>query len=161
MSNPKVSNDLKKLRGTLRADRQNQPKAGERLTECVPAPDTASRGAMKEWDALMPILVELGTICRGDLRAFEQLCETLATQSALQAVIEAEGILLKTASGSFKTNPAMRSLETARNQAKALYTEFGLTPKARSYVSAAPKSPEYDPYSDESLEGNGFQVCPR
>jgi P27 family predicted phage terminase small subunit len=138
MSNPRVSDEIKDLRGTNRADRQKKALAGERLTEPVPAPDTASGPAKKEWDKLMPILVELGTVCRADLRAFEQLCETLATQTALQTVIEAEGCLLKTGNGSFKTNPAMRSLETARNQAKALYTEFGLTPKARSYVSAAP-----------------------
>lgn len=152
MSNPRVPNELKELRGTERADRQKPALAGDRLTVPVlPAPDTASRGANEEWDDLIPLLVELGTICRADLRAFEQLCETLATQTAPQAVIETEGVLPKTGTGSFKTNPAMRSLETARNQAKVLHTGFGLTPKARSYVSAAPSPAGYDPYSDECL----------
>ena len=108
---------------------------------------------MQEWLALAPVLVELGTICRGDLRAFEQLTETLATQNTLQAVIESEGVLLKTGTGSFKTNPAMRSLETARNQAARLFTEFGLTPKARNYVSPVPEHVE--------PEVGGFQSNPR
>jgi P27 family predicted phage terminase small subunit len=146
--NQKVPNELKKLRGTYRADRDNQPAAGERLTESPKPPDTMSLSAKQEWKALAPVLVELGTLCLADLRAFEQLCETLATQTALQAVIEAEGVLLKTGTGSYKTNPAMRSLETARNQAKALYTEFGLTPKARSYVSRAPGPVNENPDDD-------------
>ena len=138
MPNPRKPEALKRLSGTYRPDRDNQSPAGDRLTESPEAPDTMSLGAKQEWKALSPVLVSLGTICKADLRAFEQLCETLATQTALQAVIESEGVLLKTGTGSYKTNPAMRSLETARNQAKALYTEFGLTPKARNYVSPVP-----------------------
>ena len=145
MANPRKPEALKHLSGTYRADRDNQPPAGERLREAPEAPATLSIGAKQEWDDLAPVLVELGTLCRADLRAFKQLCETLATQTSLLAVIEAEGVLLKTGTGSFKTNPAMRSLETARNQAKMLYTEFGLTPKARSYVSRAPNHVKVDP----------------
>jgi len=166
--NPKTSKELKKLRGTYRADREKSVAAGERLAEAPSPPDTLSRGAKKEWTALAGVLVELGTVCRGDLRAFEQLCETLATANALQAVIEAEGVLIKTGTGSFKTNPAQRSLETARNQATRLFTEFGLTPKARNYVSRVPDSGGYNPY--DHLEDNfvdlndrktGFQSIPR
>jgi P27 family predicted phage terminase small subunit len=153
MSNPRTPDHLKKLRGTDRADRNKPALAGERLTEPVPAPDTASRGAAKEWDALMPVLVELGTICKADLRAFEQLCETLATQSALQAVIEAEGVLIKTGTGSHKSNPALRSLETARAQAMRMYDQFGITPKSRAYVTPAPEHQDDDE--------NGFQMMPR
>ena len=150
MSNHKTSQDLKKLRGTDRADRQTPTAAGDRLTQTPEAPDALSRGAKQEWIALAPVLVELGTICRGDLRAFEQLAETLATQNALQAVIESEGVLLKTGTGSFKTNPAMRSLETARNQAARLFTEFGLTPKARNYVTPVPETVKPEPTGFQS-----------
>ena len=156
MPNHRKSNEQKRLEGTYRKDRDKQPAAGERLTEPVPAPDAASRGAKKEWDALMPVLVSLGTICKADLRAFLQLCEILATANALQAVIEAEGILLKMGNGAYKTNPAQKSLEVARNQAMRMYDAFGITPKARSYVSVAPRGADYDPYSDEALEGDGF-----
>lgn len=148
----KIPDHIKELRGTLRPSSQ-RPAAGERLTESPETPDTLSRGAKKEWKSLAPVLVELGTLCRADLRALEQLCETLSTQTTLQAVIEAEGPILKTSVGSYKSNPAMRSLETARNQSKALFTEFGLTPKARVYVTAAPKPTDED-------EG-GFRMLPR
>jgi P27 family predicted phage terminase small subunit len=147
MPNPPKPEHLKQLYGTARKDRQRAAAAGDRLTEPPDAPSTLSAGARAEWHALAPILVEMETLCRGDLRALEQLAETLATQRELQAVIEAEGVLLQTAAGGYKTNPAMRSLETARNQAKALFIEFGLTPKARSYVSPAPKA---KPDNDDS-----------
>ena len=81
--NPKVSKELKELRGTDRADGNRPPAAGERLTEPPQAPDSLSRGAKQEWKTLAPVLVELGTVCRGDLRAFEQLCETLAALVSL------------------------------------------------------------------------------
>ena len=161
MPNPRASQELKKLRGTDCVDRLTTPAAGDRLTEPPAAPNTLSRGAKQEWQALASVLVELGTICRGDLRAFEQLTETLATQNALQAVIETEGVLLKTGTGSFKTNPAMRSLETARNQAARLFTEFGLTPKARNYASPVPKSSDYNPYEHLDDDEIGFQSNPR
>jgi P27 family predicted phage terminase small subunit len=157
MPNHRKSNEQKRLAGTYRKDRDVKPTAGERLTEAPEAPDAMSRGAVQEWEALAPVLVKLGTICRGDLRAFEQLCETLATANALQSVIEAEGILLKMGNGAYKTNPAQKSLEVARAQAMRMYDQFGITPKARNYVSAAPNPADYDPYSDEALEGDGFR----
>jgi P27 family predicted phage terminase small subunit len=135
---PRKTEEFKRLSNTYREDRGLPPAAGERLTEVPEPPDTLSRGASQEWRQLANVTVELGTLCLADLRALEQLCEILATASALQAVIEAEGVLLSTGTGSFKTNPAMISLTAARNQAKALFIEFGLTPKARSYVSQAP-----------------------
>ena len=147
MPNYRKPNHLKRLSGTYRKDRDVPVAAGDRLTEPPEPPDALSQGARQEWIALAPVLVELGTLCRGDLRAFEQLCETLATANSLQAVIAAEGILLKMGNGSYKTNPAQKSLETARNQAARLFTEFGLTPKARNYVSAAP-----GPAPDDSLD---------
>lgn len=166
MPNPRIPNRLKRLRGTNRADRNIVAKAGDRIAEPPEAPDTLSDGARKEWEALAPVLVELGTICKGDLRAFEQLCETLATANALQAIIEDEGVLLKTGADGFKANPAQKSLETARAQAMRLYSEFGITPKARNYVSAAPKPREPSPWDDDFVdpdddEPRGFQYLPR
>ena len=124
--------------------------AGDRLTKAPPPPDTLSIGARQEWQSLAPTVVELGTMCRGDLRAFEQLCETLAMQSELQELVRAQGLMITTGTGSFKANPAVKSLETARNQSHRLLVEFGLTPKARNYVSRAP-----DPQADNEWDEFG------
>ena len=89
-------------------------------------------------------------MCRGDLRAFEQLAETLAMQTELQELVRSQGLLLKTGTDSFKANPAVKSLETARNQSHRLLVEFGLTPKARNYVTKAPAPAKDNPWSQFS-----------
>ena len=89
---------------------------------------------------------------RSDPREVDARTETLATANALQAVIADEGILLKMGNGSYKTNPAQKSLEVARNQAARLFTEFGLTPKARNYVTPAPGPAGNNPYDYDDFE---------
>lgn len=123
--------------------------AGDRLTEAPPPPDTlSSAAARQEWEALMPTAVALGTVCRADLRAFEMLCETLASATELQEIIRADGLLIPCANGGKKPHPAQRSLETARTQAHKLMVEFGLTPKARNYVKRAPEPREESGFVD-------------
>ena len=152
MPNYRKSNEAKHLSNTWRKDRDVPVTVGDRLTEPPEPPETLSQGARAEWIVQAPVLVGLGTLCEGDLRAFAQLCETLATANALQAVIADEGILLKMGNGSYKTNPAQKSLEVARNQAARLFTEFGLTPKARNYVTPAPGPAGNNPYDYDDFE---------
>lgn len=145
MANPKLSREQKQLRGTYRPSRDKSAiRADQALQEPPAPPDTLSTGARQEWLSLSAVLVEQGTATRGDLRAFEQLCETLATVSQLQAVVEAEGLLIPAANGGKKANPAQRSLETARAQAHRLLCEFGLTPKSRNHVPKAEAPVKHD-----------------
>ena len=138
MSNLKLSRTTKERKGSYQACRDKPTiTARQALQEPAPPPDTLSAGARKEWLALMPVSVELQTITRADLRAFEQLCEVLNTVSQLQALVKAEGHLIDAANGGKKANPAVRSLETARNQALRLLEQFGLTPKSRNYIEKA------------------------
>ena len=139
------------MMGVGKAKKRRQAKtqitAADRLTEPPPPPDTLSQGAKQEWESLAPVVVELGTMCRGDLRAFEQLAETLAMQTELQELVRSQGLLLPTGTDSFKANPAVKSLETARNQSHRLLVEFGLTPKARNYVTKAPAPMRDNPFN--------------
>jgi P27 family predicted phage terminase small subunit len=148
MSRPRKSiHDYAGVIGPGKAEKRRAPKtkirAGDRLKKAPPPPKSLSASGAKEWKKLAPTVVDLGTVCRGDLRALEQLCETLGTVTELQEIVREQGLLLKTGTDSFKANPAVKSLETARNQAHRLLVEFGLTPKARNYVSRAPE-PEGD-----------------
>src|SRR5210317_1455194 len=104
MPNPKLSRDIKELRGTYRPSRDKPSlTAKQALQEPVEPPDTLSTGARQEWLALMPLVVEMETCTRADLRAFEQLCETLAGQSELDALVKAEGHLIPAANGGMKS----------------------------------------------------------
>jgi P27 family predicted phage terminase small subunit len=147
MSNPKLTKEMKQLRGTYKASRDKPTiRADQALAEVPPPPGSLSTGARLEWVKLAPVAVELSTLTVGDLRAFEQLTECLASASELQTLVAAEGLLIPAANGGKKANPAQRSLETARAQAHRLLCEFGMTPKSRNHVPKAvkPTSNEWD-----------------
>ncbi len=138
-----INFDLVSTKSKSNPDKRREPKtklkAGDRLTKAPLAPKTLSQNAKQEWKVLASVLVELGTICKADLRALEMLCEILADASRLQKMVNIEGLLLETGTGGKKANPAVKSLETARNQAERMLANFGLYPKARNYVSRAPE----------------------
>jgi P27 family predicted phage terminase small subunit len=138
MPNPGLSRATKALRGTLRAPSGAAPAAGERLTVPPPPPAGLGAEAAEEWRALAPVLVAAGTLAASDLRALRLLCETLATEAGARAVVGAEGFTVPTADGGQKPHPAVRIMETSRAQAAALLRDFGLTPRARGTVDAAP-----------------------
>jgi P27 family predicted phage terminase small subunit len=152
MSRPRKSiHDYSNVAGASKAEKRRVPKtkirARDRLKKVPPPPRTLSPSGAKEWKKLAPTVVDLGTVCRGDLRALEQLCETLGTVTELQVIVHDQGLLLETGTGSYKANPAVKSLETARNKSHRLLVEFGLTPKARNYVSRAPEPEGDNPWS--------------
>ncbi len=101
------------------------------LGEAPEAPAHLSARAAAEWRGLAPVAVALGTLTEADLRGFELLAETLATEAAARAVVEAEGCAVPTTSGGRKPRPEVRVMETARVHAARLLAEFGLTPKGR------------------------------
>ena len=139
----KLPTEQKKLKGTLRPSRENKGiEAGARLTEAPLPPDTLSVGAIAEWNALAPVLVGLELLTLADLRTLELCCETLATATALEETIRAEGFTIAAATGGHNAHPALKALETTRNAAHRMLSDFGLSPKSRKYVSKAPKTPE-------------------
>jgi phage terminase small subunit len=54
-------------------------------------PARLSARAAAEWRHLVPAATALGTLAEADLRAFELLAETLATEAEMRAVVEREG----------------------------------------------------------------------
>jgi P27 family predicted phage terminase small subunit len=101
------------------------------LAEAPEPPAHLSPRAAAEWRRLAPVAFALGTLAEADLRAFELLAETLATEAAARAVVEREGHAVPTAGGGAKPRPEVRVMETARVQAAKLLAEFGLTPRGR------------------------------
>ena len=101
------------------------------LAEAPAPPAHLSPRAAAEWRRLAPAAAALGALAGADLRGFELLCETLATEAEARAVVEAEGCAVPTAGGGAKPRPEVRVMETARVQAARLLAEFGLTPRGR------------------------------
>ena len=101
------------------------------LAEAPAPPAHLSARAAAEWRRLAPAAAALGTLAEADLRGFELLCDTLATEAETRAVVEREGHAVSTAGGGAKPRPEVRVMETARAQAAKLLAEFGLTPRGR------------------------------
>ena len=60
---------------------------------------------------------------------------------------------IEAATGGRKAHPALKALETTRNAAVRLMAEFGLSPKARKYVSKAPGPMKDNPFAKYSKAG--------
>lgn len=138
----KLPKKTKQLKGTYRPDKEFKGiEAGERLETAPTPPDFLSVGARQEWEGLADILTEMGVQSRADLRDLALCCEALATATELENVIRAEGYTLPAVGGSRKGHPALKALETTRNQAHRMLADFGLNPKARKFVEKAPEKP--------------------
>lgn len=142
----RTSKQRKQLAGTNRRDRE---KAGssKRLSSTPPAPGHLTERARDEWERLAPIAHDNGYLGRSDLRAFELLTEALATESEMRETIQREGITIMGGTGP-KAHPALKAMETARNQATRLLIEFGLTPRARGSVDPVPEESKTNPFLD-------------
>lgn len=143
---PHKSNATKALAGTLRADRLKGI-AAEQLDTAPPPPDSLSSRAAVEWERVAPLVVSLGLLTASDLRAFELLAETLATEAQLRETLDREGLTISTGTGGSKAHPALRALSDARAQAARLLDAFGLSPRGRQAIDAPPPLPAENPYA--------------
>jgi P27 family predicted phage terminase small subunit len=140
---------LKAISGTDRPDRRPKNDPAERLSTAPRAPKSLGQRATAIWRELSPVAVSLGTLRAADLAGFRLLCETLATAAEATETVATEGLTIETANGQRK-HPCVAVMETARAQARTLLAEFGLTPKGRQGVDAAPATTvnEDNPYTN-------------
>lgn len=150
----RTSEAKKALRGTQRTDRTKAPSTHGRIEKAPQAPVRLSPLAKNEWQSLAPLLTDAGTLSGSDLRALELLCETLASASEFADIVRTEGATVPAAGGGTKGHPALQALATARSQARALLTDFGLTPRGRGGVDAAPELPGASPFAKFKRTGD-------
>jgi P27 family predicted phage terminase small subunit len=143
----RISPALKTLRGTAREDRRPKRDFAARLARAPSPPVCLSELAAREWRGLAPAAAALGTLTAADLRAFELLAVTLATEAEAREVLQREGLTVSTADGGRKGHPAIKTIETARAQAARLLEAFGLTPRGRQALDTPPAEP--DPVADK------------
>lgn len=146
MPRQRTATELLHARGSFKESRQPQETAipgspTDYLEDCPPAPDVLSETAKRQWYRLGPIVIEMGTLTRADLKSFELLCNALAMEEEALAVLAKSGMFLEASHG-LKPHPAIKVAESSRAQAIRLLEHFGLTAKARQYVSIRkPKAP--------------------
>lgn len=139
---------LKLVAGTARPDRAPKRDGAERLVVPPEPPDHLDARAQAEWCRVAQAAVSLGTLTTADLAALELLAKTLATEAAACELLAQQGFTCMTAEGGMKSHPAVRIMEAARGQARALLSDFGLTPRAKQGVDIAPPSGRRNAFED-------------
>lgn len=139
---PPEPSEVKKANGTYRADRaaRNEVKAKPGVPKC---PAFLKGEARKEWARVVPHLEQLGILSEIDQGRLADYCaaHALAVDATKKYTGRGkDGGLMVTINGSQRVrNPLLKIAQEARAQARLLGQEFGLTPSARSRISAPDK----------------------
>jgi P27 family predicted phage terminase small subunit len=147
MPNYRKPEAAKRRSGTYRPGRATRTAKAVAVLSVPPARPHLTDLAKAEYRWLAPLMYAQNTMAAPDLRGFEMLCETLATATMAQAAIAAEGLTVITPTGA-RAHPAIKILEAARAGATRLLIEYGLTPRAREHVSAAPDEAPGNAFAD-------------
>ena len=141
----KVPTHLKLLRGNP-GRRPIKPEPEPPIPEKLPEPPSfLGADARDEWWRVVPELKVLGLLTVLDFMPLAAYCDAyerwVTTERLLAAMAERDsvtkGLLIKGSAGSPMANPLIKIARCAAGDMVRYAAEFGLTPRARSYLSAA------------------------
>lgn len=140
-----IPDEIKKARGTLRADRTNankpKPIAGK-----PKVPATLGRVGKKYWEYLVGVLHQMNMLTRSDETAIELTAKTYEEWHEAQLTLKREGQYFETINTQgakvLKVHPAWQVQADASRRLRMMLQEFGLTPSSRGKVSANPEEVE-------------------
>jgi P27 family predicted phage terminase small subunit len=144
----KLPTELKILRGTLRKCRENknEPKPEVEIPDC---PAHLTPEAKTEWRRLSKELHALGILTKLDRAVLAAYCQSWGRLVEAETHLRDEGPLIKTPGGFEQPSPWLAISSKALTHLKAFATQLGLTPVARSSVSAVPLAETVkDPWAD-------------
>lgn len=139
---PPKPSALKKQQGTYRKDRA----ASNEVVAPVgspPKPEDLPPLAARRWDALVPILLERGTLAVEDGATLEAHCRAYASWQQCQKIAEAAPILKDPKRG-LRTNPAAAEARKWESRVTATGDRLGLSASARSRVGGKEAEKELD-----------------
>lgn len=136
---------LKLVKGTAQKCRMN-PDAPAANVGTASAPAWLSGRATELFDQISATLLGMGIASPDDMHALALVASRIEEVEILTAVIEDAGRTYQTESGLWKARPEVGMRNEAMRHAQSLLAEFGLTPAARSKVSAG-KPAEANPFA--------------
>ncbi len=145
MGRKKIPDKLKIVAGTAQACRMN-PDAPVPAPGVAIAPEHLSDRGSDIFSRLSAILDGMGIASPDDVDALTILAQRLEQIELLTVIIEDSGFTFETDSGLWKARPEVAMRSDAMRHAQGLLAEFGLTPAARSKVSAG-KRPDQNPFA--------------
>jgi P27 family predicted phage terminase small subunit len=142
MPNPRTPSKLKVLRGTDRKDRANPAEPNPPALSANAEPPEwleLSDLAKVAWNDIAPMLRAMHVLTQADVVGLSLLCDALAGYVTAKRTIGEEGAVYWTSGKApmRRAHPAVGIAGENSKFAKAMLSEFGLTPAARSRVSAA------------------------
>lgn len=136
-----------KLTGSNRVTKKREA-AEVRGPEGVPdVPAWLSKDERKAWNALAPMLDQMGVLTRVDGHAFGRYCRLWSRWRKAEEFIDQHGEMypLKNDAGQtkcFQQWPQVAIAHRLATQLTRLEQEFGMTPSARARIQIAPKTKE-------------------
>lgn len=139
---PKLPTELKKLQGTedKRWLVENEMKVLP-MDELPPAPEGFSHESAKIWDTVCRELKRNGLLASCDLELLHGYCELLTHYQNACTKLKKEGTVILSRHGDKMINPWFQVQSQTLKQATQLGQLFGITPSARSRISAAVTKP--------------------
>lgn len=152
---PKVKpTRLKVLAGTVRRHRLNENEPQPEVARPEP-PEHLCAVAGVEWERVIGQMVALGIMSELDQAVLGAYCQAygrwVAAETALTRMAEKDpvthGLVIRTKSGNAIQNPLVGTANKAMADMVRYAAEFGLTPSARTRVSASRDDEEDDPFA--------------
>jgi len=160
MSNPRLSDDLHKLRGTRPTPRTEPAQANdEQGTPQKPA--WLSAAASEEWDRIIPLLEQRGSITAADGMVITIYAESVARYQAGLKALDEKGLEVTVtrldsngqAHEVTKPNPAIKLVQDTEKVIRQSLVELGLTPRSRERIKPAAEKPESGSLLDRLRSG--------
>jgi len=147
---PKPS-QLKVIEGTFRADRGPARAVMPRVE--IPSPPKRLRGeALKEWKRITSELVKYGLVAEMDRASLCIYCDAWADYQEAREEIAKDGYLQTTPTGYKALSGSAVKMRQAASLIEKFGALFGMTPSARTRVSAAPQLPLFGDESDPAAK---------
>jgi P27 family predicted phage terminase small subunit len=119
----------------LKAPKPNNPKAG------VPVKPNLSKYAAAEWDRIVALMTEAGTLSRLDGRALQAFCTIVADLKEDWETVEREGKYQTDRYGALKAHPALARLDRLRGDLLKWASALGMTPTSRAKADSTNEMP--------------------
>lgn len=148
-----VSTSEKEKRGTSRKDRDagRLENTAIPLTSIPKPPANFDKTHCEKWRDICERVMELGILTAQDYDALASYVKNwVIAETAWKDICEnGQTLWIETTTGQKPiTNPSLTQFNEAENNMKRLYSEFGLTPRARMGIRTNPaKAEEKDPLS--------------
>ena len=110
-----------------------EPKPEKKAPRC---PSWLEEEAKKEWKRMAKQLEQLGILTEIDMAAFAGYCQAYARWKEAEEFISQHGTIVKTPSGYWQQVPQVSIAQTYLKILNKFCEQFGLTPSARSRITA-------------------------